>query len=151
MGIRDTWATPLDLWTFVHQQWKPTLDVCASAENTKCPVFFTAEQDAFTRVWDAPNNVCWCNPPSSEVARWIKECWEQAFRDPNQTVVCLVQAGVGSKWFQEYHQYATTYLLSPRPQFIPPKGIKASSNARDYMLMVFSMEATGNIWACEWK
>lgn len=149
MSIRDTWATPPDFWAFVKEGWGPTLDICASPENTKCPLFITKEQDAFTYQWPAAD-VVWCNPPGSEVARWVQLCAERAKSD-NRTILCLVQAGVGLKWFYEYSTYADTLLLTPRPQFIPPKGIRASSNARDYMLMVFDQNPTSNAWPCRWK
>lgn len=147
---RDTWATPLDFYTWVDKRWKPSLDVCASAANTKCPSFITREQNAFHTPWNPQNKVAWCNPPGSEVSAWIPLCAQQA-TEKGLTVICLVQAGVGSTWFREYHRRASTYLLTPRVQFVPPKGIKKSSNSRDYMLMEFGPSATGYIWVCKWK
>lgn len=150
MTIRDTWATPPDFFHYIRERWNPMLDVCASPENTKCPAFITLEQDAFHAPWNSINGTVWCNPPGSEVARWVALCAQRA-TERNLTVLCLVQAGVGSRWFLEYHKRAHTYLLTPRIQFIPPKGVKRSSNARDYMLMEFKPSATGRIYVCKWK
>ena len=150
MKIRDTWATPRSFFDWVYERWHPLLDVCASAENTKCPRFITAEQDAFHTPWHSTNGVCWCNPPGSEVGRWVDLCARRS-EQGNLTVCCLVQAGLSSRWFARNYRRADTYLLSPRVQFIPPPGIERSSNARDYMLMVFHPTASGRIELARWK
>jgi hypothetical protein len=40
-----------------------TVDVAAAAWNAKCERYFTKEDDALTKDWDAKAN--WCNPPYS--------------------------------------------------------------------------------------
>lgn len=149
MTLRDTWATPPDFYRWVDDRWHPTLDICASPENAKCERFITLEENAFKQIWP-PARVTWCNPPGSEVKEWVALCAERAKWD-ERIVLCLVQAGVGSRWFNEFHKQANTYLLTPRVQFTPPKGVKRSSNARDYMLMEFGPNASGHIWVCKWK
>jgi len=37
------WATPQDLFDVLHAEFGFTLDPCATAENAKCPKFYTWE------------------------------------------------------------------------------------------------------------
>lgn len=42
---RDDWETPQALFDRYNEEYRFTLDVCASDENAKCKRYFTREQD----------------------------------------------------------------------------------------------------------
>lgn len=132
---RDNWATPANLYSVVDYIWRPNLDVCALRENAKCSDYLSPEVNGLEVAW---SGVCWCNPPGSEIAKWTQKALAEV-RDHNvAAVVLLAQAGVGSRWYHAVAPWCETILLTPRPQFVPPPGVKASSNARDYVLLIFT-------------
>lgn len=51
-----------------------TLDVAASAHNTKAPVHYSREEDGLLRQW---RGVVWCNPPFSDCGAWVRKAWSE--------------------------------------------------------------------------
>ena len=47
----DEWSTPQDLFDKLNEEFKFTLDPCATAENAKCKRYFTAEQNGLLQDW----------------------------------------------------------------------------------------------------
>jgi len=45
------WSTPPTLFQALDAEFHFTLDVCATADNAKCPKFFTLEQDGLKEDW----------------------------------------------------------------------------------------------------
>lgn len=64
---RDEWATGWREYGIIRNEWKlqPSLDVAASADNTKCFDYITKEQDALKQDWRPANGVVWLQPPYS--------------------------------------------------------------------------------------
>jgi phage N-6-adenine-methyltransferase len=85
----DLWATSPDFFQKMDRRYGPfDLDVCAVAENAKCPRFYSPEQDGLQQPWTGR---CWCNPPYGKtIGRWIAKAW-QSSRE-GATVVCLLPA-----------------------------------------------------------
>lgn len=54
------WPTPQELYLPLHDEFRFEMDVAATAENTKCPAFWTKEQDGLVQPWARRN---WMNPP----------------------------------------------------------------------------------------
>ena len=130
LNIRDTWATPPDFRkAIVNAFGFPDLDVCASKTNYFGHNFYDEAMDGLKQPWK--KNV-FCNPPGSEVAKWVRK----AASEPTRSLV-LVQQGLETEWYHEAKTRCITLLLTPRIQFIPPFGIPKSSNPRNYMLLVF--------------
>jgi phage N-6-adenine-methyltransferase len=74
------------------------LDVCATAENAKCPRFFSPEQDGLQQRWDGR---CWMNPPyGRKIGVWVRKAWESALA--GATVVCLLPARTDTRWWHDY-------------------------------------------------
>jgi phage N-6-adenine-methyltransferase len=73
------------------------LDVCATADNTKCARFFDKTTDGLTQDW---HGVCWCNPPyGKHIGLWIEKAAASAAQ--GATVVCLVPARPDTRaWHQ---------------------------------------------------
>lgn len=102
----EDWATPRDFYQRLDQEFGFTLDVCASADNHKCPRYIDKATDAFKADWaaDEPGAVvAWMNPPyGRSLPHWMALAFEWSLR--GVTVVCLVPNRVGSRWW-------TTWVL----------------------------------------
>jgi len=154
-NIRDTWATPADFRAAVTSAYgMPSLDVCASSSNyfsSLCD-YYTVEQNGLTQSWLA-DTYAWCNPPGSEVAKWVAKAKEQ--QSCGNHSLLLVQCGLESDWYWSVKDIVETRILRPRVQFVPPPGIPKSSNARNYMLLDFGPKYLSNpmqrisVW--QWK
>lgn len=91
----DMWETPQELFDELDSEFHFDLDVCAIAENTKCNLFYTPEQDGLIQPW---YGTCWCNPPyGRQITKWVKKAAES-----DCTVVMLLPARTDTKWFHDY-------------------------------------------------
>ena len=55
------WATPDDLFAQLNDHFGPfTLDPCATADNAKCPTYYTKADDGLSKPW---NGRVFMNPP----------------------------------------------------------------------------------------
>lgn len=91
----DLWETPQALFEELNLEFGFQTDVCALPENAKCEVFYTPEQDGLSQEW---TGVCWCNPPyGRQIGKWVKKAAES-----KATVVMLLPARTGTKWFHDY-------------------------------------------------
>jgi phage N-6-adenine-methyltransferase len=98
MSEKMDWATPLDVFDPLNREFAFTLDVCATAENTKCAVFLTPEMDGLKSEW---TGVCWMNPPyGREIGKWVEKARREA-QSGRATVVCLLPARTDTKWWQD--------------------------------------------------
>lgn len=99
MSRADDWETPADLFAKLDAEFGFTIDVAATAENAKCPLFFTPDDDGLSQSWDG--RVCWMNPPyGTAIARWMRKAFEESLR--GATVVCLVPARTDTAWWHDY-------------------------------------------------
>ena len=95
MSERQDWETPQFLFDGLNAEFRFELDVCATAENTKCRRFLTRKDDALSQRWEG---VCWMNPPyGREIERWVRKAFESA--QSGATVVCLVPARKDTGWW----------------------------------------------------
>ena len=73
----DEWATPLELFRKLNEEFDFDLDPCATPENAKCERYFTKEQDGLAQSWAGCR--VFCNPPyGKEIGRWMEKCWKEA-------------------------------------------------------------------------
>lgn len=66
--VDDRATTPEDFGA-LHARFGFSIDVAASAENTKLPRFYTSEQDGLVQSWEGER--VWCNPPYSSIEPWV--------------------------------------------------------------------------------
>jgi phage N-6-adenine-methyltransferase len=115
----DMWETPQDLFDKLNAIHGFTLDVCAVPENAKCARFFTPEMDGLAQDWK--DNVAWCNPPYSEVAKWIKKAHESTFMDWQHNgakTVMLIPARTDTRaWHDFIFPHAKIEFLRGRLKF----------------------------------
>lgn len=94
----EMWSTPQEFFDKYNKIYKFNLDVCATAENTKCENYFTEIDNGLEQVW---KGVCWMNPPYGRtIKEWMKKAYESSLE--GATVVCLVPSRTDTAWWHEY-------------------------------------------------
>jgi len=93
----DEWETPEDLFKKLNEQYKFTLDLCATSENHKCDKYFTKEIDGLKQEWPG---VCWCNPPYSNISKWVEKAYNEAQK--GSIIVMLIPARTDTRWFHNW-------------------------------------------------
>jgi len=105
------------------------LDVCAERPNV-CKNFFTREDDGLSRDW---LGLCWMNPPYGKKRRigdWIAKAREQGAIYGDTTVVCLLPARTGTRWWHDNVPYANfVVFIEGRLRFDLPGGEAAPHSA----------------------
>lgn len=116
----EEWGTPQELFNRLNKEFNFTIDICASKENTKCPKYYTKEEDALKQEW---GGVIWMNPPyGRQIGNWVKKAKEIA-RQGKATVVCLLPARTDTAWWHDYVMKANEIrLIRGRLKFGDGKG-----------------------------
>lgn len=118
----DEWETPDALFGDLDDEFQFNLDVAASADNFKCAVYFTREDDALSKAWHLLGGArCWMNPPYSRglQAKFIRKAAQERLR--GVLTVALLPARTDTKVFHEAIYDASRW--QPRPgieiRFLP--------------------------------
>ncbi|MFE4203797.1 DNA N-6-adenine-methyltransferase, partial [Aneurinibacillus aneurinilyticus] len=94
----DEWATPQDFFDQLNEEFKFTLDPCATHESAKCARYFTEEDNGLAQDW--AGEVVFMNPPYGRVlGQWVKKAFEESVK--GATVVCLLPARTDTRWFHD--------------------------------------------------
>ena len=110
------WETPYDFFAPLNQEFKFTLDVCATKENKKVEKYFTIKDNGLVQSWE--NEVCWMNPPYGRtMVKWLEKAkYEADFFDA--TTVCLIPARTNTSWWHEICLKAKEIrFVKGRPKF----------------------------------
>lgn len=127
---RNNWETPWPVvkWCEAHllNGRRFELDVCASAENKKAPHFFDESDNGLANQWFG--NV-WCNPPYGKglIEPWVCSAVEHYLEYGIRTVM-LLPVRTDMRWFRMLTQQSLIVFVQGRLNFIPPPGVKATSN-----------------------
>lgn len=109
----DLWATPQDFFDRYHARFGFTLDVCATADNAKCGLYYDKEKDGLKCEWFG---TCWMNPPyGREIGAWMRKAYESSLR--GATVVCLVPARTDTRWWHDYAMKGDVEFIKGRLKF----------------------------------
>lgn len=151
---KDYWATPQvmveGLFSYVEAKGLvpkglQRLDVCASQTNKKCERFITEEQDTLTTDWGT-DNLCWLNPPYSDVQPFIEKAVKEA-ENGNYTVA-LLKNDCSTKWFHyaASHAVAVVYVTLGRIGFVSAlTGESVGGNNFSSVAFVFGKKASKNL------
>jgi len=154
---RQHWSTPVRDFTEISDLYGPfDLDAAASISNTRCARYITERNNAFETPWAGTR--VWCNPPHRDPGPWIERAEEQLLAGECERVVMLFHAGTDTAWFRRVVSRAwgvrvgetifrrqlemtddcpwLIHLWHRRIQFVPPKGVKPSSNPRSSVVLV---------------
>jgi site-specific DNA-methyltransferase (adenine-specific) len=132
------WATDPAVFAEFDAELGPfTLDPCATPENTKCPHFFTRDDDGLSHEWTGR---VWMNPPygrsnGRSIGDWMRKAWESS-QMTAELVACLVPVRTGSAWWQDYAMRGEIRFLRGRLKF----GESANSAPFDSALVLFRNE-----------
>jgi len=93
------WETPDDVFAAYDAEFHFTLDVCATADNAKCPRYFTPEMDGLVQDWG--DDICWMNPPyGRQIGLWMEKAYLSSLA--GATVVCYVPSRTGTVWWHAW-------------------------------------------------
>src|SRR5204863_2425887 len=111
----DERATAPEFFAPLHERFRFTIDVAATAENTKCERFYSIEDDGLAQSWAGER--VWCNPPYSNIEPWI----EKAALSPAELVVMLLPANRTEQgWWQRNIEPHRDRSVTPmRVEFLP--------------------------------
>lgn len=113
-AIRHDWITPTVLWWPIHEEFKFTLDVCATAESARCKRFFTPDDDGLAQDW---RGACWMNPPFGRtIGKWVEKAAFEASK--GATVVALLPARTDTAWWHEHCVGREIRFIKGRVAFI---------------------------------
>lgn len=109
------WATPREFFERVDARYHFTLDVCATAENAKCPAFYTRADDGLAQPW---RGRVWCNPPYGRgVGKWLEKAWRSVQSGEAELVACLTVARTDTAWWHEWAVLAEVEFVKGRLAF----------------------------------
>ena len=148
---RQCWRTPLDLWGLLQDIYRFDIDAAADSKSALLPIWFgpnhpTPEmRDGLAVRWADHGSRVYCNPGFGNPGPWaIKGI--NAVRQDHGRIDLYVQMSLiaaQAKWWGNYTMAADEIImLSPRPQFVAPPGIKQSGNARENCLLVYRQGPT---------
>lgn len=108
------WETPQDLFEELDAEFGFTLDPCATAENAKCPCYYTQDDNGLAKPWS--DHTVFMNPPYGRtIAKWVAKAWREA--QGGATVVCLVPARTDTAWWHDFCARGEVRFLRGRLYF----------------------------------
>ncbi|HIE0660134.1 TPA: phage N-6-adenine-methyltransferase [Providencia rettgeri] len=113
--VGDQWRTPEELFWGINAIYGPfTLDLFTDGQNSKCPHFYTAEDNALTQDWSAKlkeiGGVAFGNPPYSRSSYHEKQAitgvrhimsHASAMRELGGRYVFLLKAATSEVWWPQ--------------------------------------------------
>lgn len=94
--VDDRAMVPADFHV-LQKRFRFTLDVAASAENTKLTNYYTKQDNGLAQDWSGYR--VYCNPPYSDIAPWVRKAW--ASRRSDLVVMVLPNNRAEQGWWQE--------------------------------------------------
>ncbi|MEY0948839.1 phage N-6-adenine-methyltransferase [Providencia manganoxydans] len=113
--VGDQWRTPDELFWGINAKYGPfTLDLFTDGDNSKCPNFYTAEDNALTQDWSEKlkeiDGVAYGNPPYSRSSYHGKQAvtgvghiinHALAMREKGGRYVFLLKVATSETWWPE--------------------------------------------------
>lgn len=93
--VDDRGTTP-EVFDPLHERFRFTIDVAATATNAKLPRFYSLEDDGLAQSWAGER--VWCNPPYSSIEPWIIKA--HAEMDADLIVMLLPANRTEQGWWQ---------------------------------------------------
>ncbi len=138
------WETPRDFFQMIDRIYGPyELDACATAKNTKCPVYFSSRDNALEQPW---RGRVFCNPPYGRgvTGKWIAKAEYEA-RVNDAAVTMLVPARTDTKWWHEIvlRRAAQVIFVKGRIKFHLPGQEDRNSATFPSALIMFTRHGVG--------
>lgn len=112
----DSWATPINFFRELDEEFHFNLDPCADEFNHKCDRYFTVKEDGLLQNWGGSS--VFCNPPyGREIGKWVEKAY-RTNQEHGNLVVMLLPARTDTKWFHEFiYQKAEVRFVRGRLKF----------------------------------
>jgi len=95
----NEWATPIEFYKELDNEFHFNLDPCSDDTNYKCEKHFTLADDGLSQNWGGYR--VFCNPPYSDIGKWVEKAFREGHKD-NTIVVMLIPARTDTKYFHDY-------------------------------------------------
>jgi site-specific DNA-methyltransferase (adenine-specific) len=111
------WETPPEIFEPLNKEFGFILDVCATAENAKCMVWYDRKTDAMGQPWPLWGAL-WMNPPyGREIHVWVNHAYVHG--ENGGTIVCLFPSRTDTKWWHDYvMEAAEVRFIKGRIKFV---------------------------------
>lgn len=96
---KQDWQTPPEIFDPLNQEFNFTLDPCSNGNNAKCKNYFTEIDNGLIQDWS--NQVCFINPPYTNLKVWIEKSYLEALNN-NALCVLLIPARTDTIAFHKY-------------------------------------------------
>lgn len=115
--MSDEWRTPQWLFDELNQEFNFDIDLCATAENSKCNwycddylsdcvshIVFNHSYLGFplNLIEEIDIKTCFMNPPYSNPKPFIEKAWEDS---KHCRIVCLVKCDPSTRWWATFWNY----------------------------------------------
>lgn len=95
----NEWATPQPFFDELNNEFKFTLDPCATHENHKCDKYYTFDDNGLSKDWS--NEIAFMNPPyGGHTGEWLRKAWQSSLN--GATVVCLIVSSTDRSYWHDY-------------------------------------------------
>lgn len=96
----DEWATPINFFKELNDEFQFDLDPCATIENHKCSMFYTKETNGLGKSWAGYR--VFCNPPyGKEIGKWVEKAYKENLLN-GTFIVMLLPARTDTRWFHNW-------------------------------------------------
>lgn len=131
----DDFRTPHDLFTALDDRFDFYMDVAASKENKKCPVYYDELSDGLIQPWAGR---VWCNPPYSNVKVWLHKALHELTEKNCELVVFLLNVDTSTTYFHDIilSSAKEVHLMRGRLNFEGPH-VSDGCNPKASMIVVF--------------
>lgn len=133
----------------LNERFQFTIDVAASAANTKCERFYSIEDNGLEQSWAGER--VWCNPPYSDIRPWVRKALTS---DADLIVMLLPANRTEQGWWQDLVEpfrdkpgCLRVEFLRGRMRFIAPGAQLIGPNERPPFgccLLIWGHRAGGN-------
>ena len=112
----NEWETPQDLFDKLNDEFRFTLDPCASKNNAKCKKYYTKEDNGLIQSWR--DEIVFMNPPyGREIPKWVEKAYNESIHE-DCIVVCLIPSSTDTKYWHEFiFPHAEVRFLKGRLKF----------------------------------
>lgn len=151
---KDSWSTPLWLYSALNHEFQFRVDACASESNAKCGVFISEDMNALDMEnWASAspiyshlkNQFVWINPPYSRgmIKAFIEKAYEQCAKNKINSVL-LVPATPDASWWPT-NATEIRFITGGRISFINPISKKSvNGNTKGSALIIFKHSDIGS-------
>lgn len=93
-------ATPPDVFAWLDDQFRFTVDVASTHANALCEKHYTREDNGLAQSWHGER--AFMNPPfGKSIGEWVAKARSTVISHENSLVACVLPARVDAEWWQQ--------------------------------------------------